>query len=51
MGLATILTAQFIMAAAVDQWGLFGFAANPITPTRAIGLLLLVAGVILASRQ
>ncbi|MBI1741773.1 DMT family transporter [Candidatus Acetothermia bacterium] len=51
VGFAAILAAQLVMAAVVDQWGLFGFASNPITPTRAIGLLLLIAGVILASRQ
>jgi len=50
LGFAAILAAQLVMAAAVDQWGLFGFATNPITPNRAIGLLLLIAGVILASR-
>jgi len=51
VGFATILAAQLAMAAAIDQWGLLGFAANPITPVRALGLLLLILGVIMASRQ
>lgn len=42
-----VLVGQLLAATAIDQFGLLGVAQKAITPTRLLGLLCLVAGVIL----
>ena len=43
--IAFILVAQLLTSAAVDQFGLFGIAKRPIDMTKAIGLVVIVAGI------
>ena len=42
-----VLIGQLISAALIDQFGLFGAQANPVTLTRGIGLALMASGVFL----
>ena len=45
--IACLLTGQLAMAAVIDQFGLLGVSEQPLTLTRAAGLLLLAGGVAL----
>jgi bacterial/archaeal transporter family-2 protein len=45
-----IITGQMLAAIALDHFGLVGFPIHPLSPGRAIGGALLVAGVILVQR-
>lgn len=45
-----IVASQFLMAALIDQFGWFGAAMRPIDLTRAVGLLVMLAGVWLVVR-
>lgn len=45
-----VLLGQMISAAAIDQWGLFGARASPITLTRASGIALMALGVWVTQR-
>lgn len=45
-----VLLGQLISAALIDHFGLFGARINPFTPTRAIGITLMVAGVYVTQR-
>jgi transporter family-2 protein len=45
-----VLIGQLISAAAIDHFGLFGARAVPISGQRALGLLAMAAGVVLAQR-
>jgi transporter family-2 protein len=45
--IACLLTGQLAMAALIDQFGLLGIAQQPLTATRAAGLVLLAGGVAL----
>jgi transporter family-2 protein len=48
--LALMLAGQVMAALAFDHFGLLGLVERAVTPTRALGALLLVAGVILVQR-
>lgn len=54
MGITFYITAliagQIMVALLIDQFGVFGVAQQPITPTRVLGVLLLLTGVFLARR-
>ncbi len=43
--IAFILIAQLLTAAVIDQFGLFGMGKRPIDITKAIGLVVIVAGI------
>ena len=45
--IACLLTGQLAMAAIIDQFGLLGVTQQPLTLARAVGLVLLGAGVAL----
>ena len=45
--IACLLTGQLAMAAVIDQFGLLGVTQQPLTATRAVGLVLLGGGVAL----
>jgi transporter family-2 protein len=45
-----VLIGQLISAAAIDHFGLFGARAVPVSGQRALGLLAMAAGVVLAQR-
>jgi len=45
--IACLLTGQLAMAALIDQFGLLGISQQPLTATRAAGLVLLAGGVAL----
>jgi transporter family-2 protein len=40
-----LVTAQFITAAVIDQFGLFGADIRPITLSRIIGMLVMFVGI------
>lgn len=48
--LALMLAGQVTAAVALDHFGLLGLAARAFTPARAVGAVLLVAGVLLVQR-
>jgi bacterial/archaeal transporter family-2 protein len=48
---AAVLAAQMITSAMIDQFGLLGVAARPVTPTRFAGLVLAVFAVLLITRR
>lgn len=48
--LVTLVAGQLLIATVIDSFGLFGLARHTLTPARAAGLLLVVAGVALARR-
>lgn len=48
--MALIVTGQLIAATIIDHNGWLGFAGHPATPTRLVGALLLVGGVVLIRR-
>jgi transporter family-2 protein len=43
--IAFILIAQLLTSAAIDQFGLFGMGRRPIDMTKAVGLIVIVAGI------
>ncbi|MFC3625282.1 DMT family transporter [Vogesella amnigena] len=48
---AFVLLGQLLSMATIDQFGLLGAPIHAITPQRAIGLILMAAGVFLAVRR
>lgn len=54
LGLAVTLTAaiasQLVTAMLIDRFGLLGLPQQPITPTRAIGVALVIIGVVVVRR-
>jgi bacterial/archaeal transporter family-2 protein len=44
---AAVITGQLVVSAVIDRLGLFGITRQQLTPTRIVGLLLLVLGVFL----
>ena len=55
LGAATLIAAtvagQMVASVALDQWGLLGFAPQPLTTGRAAGVLLVIGGVLLIQRR
>lgn len=55
LGVATLtglaVAGQMAVSAALDHWGLLGLPVNPLTPSRAAGLVLVVLGVVLIQRK
>lgn len=49
--LALVLLGQMATALAVDHFGIVGFPQNAITPSRLLGVVLLVVGVLLVARR
>jgi transporter family-2 protein len=49
--LALTLGGQMVAALVVDHYGVIGFPQSPVTPSRLIGAVLLVAGVLLIMRR
>jgi transporter family-2 protein len=49
-GFTLIVASQFLLAALIDQFGWFGAAVRPLDLPRALGLLIMLAGVWLAVR-
>lgn len=49
--LVAIVSSQLIAAALIDQFGLFELPVIALTPTRALGLLLVLAGVFMVARE
>ncbi len=49
--IASIVAGQFVAALVLDHFGLLGFAKQAITPARAVGAVLLFAGVFLIQRR
>lgn len=45
-----VVCAQIVAAAIIDQFGLLGAPVRPIDATRGLGLVLLIAGVLLAAK-
>ncbi len=43
-----VLLGQFIAMAAIDHYGFIGMPQFPITPQRALGLLIMATGIIIA---
>jgi transporter family-2 protein len=54
LGVATLtglaVAGQMTVSALLDHWGLLGLPVHPIVPSRALGLALIVVGVILLQR-
>ncbi|MBC8104022.1 MAG: DMT family transporter [Cytophagales bacterium] len=55
LGVATLtglaVAGQMAVSAALDHWGLLGLPVNPVTPSRAAGIVLIVLGVVLLQRK
>jgi len=55
IGVATLtglaVAGQMAVSAILDHWGLLGLPVNPVTPARALGLALIVVGVVLLQRR
>ncbi|MES2460938.1 MAG: DMT family transporter [Armatimonadota bacterium] len=55
LGVATLtglsIAGQMSVSAALDHWGLLGLPVNPMTPSRAAGIVLIVLGVVLLQRK
>lgn len=49
--LALTLAGQMVAALLVDHYGVIGFPHSPLTPTRLLGTVLLVVGVLLIMRR
>jgi transporter family-2 protein len=49
--LALVLLGQMVTALLVDHFGVIGFPQNTITPSRLVGVVLLIAGVMLVVRR
>jgi len=45
-----VLLGQIVSAAIIDATGLMGLAAREVTPTRLLGLIVMVVGVVLSQR-
>ncbi len=48
---AVVISGQLAISVAIDRFGLFGIARQPIGPQRILGLVLLVVGVTLVVRK
>jgi transporter family-2 protein len=48
---AAVISGQLLISVAIDRFGLLGVAKHHIGPSRVIGLVLLVAGVVLVVRK
>jgi transporter family-2 protein len=48
---ALVVAAQLLVAVAIDRFGLLGIGKQPIAASRAVGLVLLLAGVVLVVRR
>lgn len=48
---AAAVSGQLIMAVVVDRFGWLGVPQHDVTPTRVLGVVLLLAGVLLVSRK
>ncbi len=48
---AIVISGQLAAAVVIDRFGLLGIAKQPIPPTRILGLVLLVLGVLLVVRR
>lgn len=48
---AAAVSGQLIMAVIVDRFGWIGVPQHPITPARAVGVVLLIAGLLLVSKK
>jgi transporter family-2 protein len=49
-GFTLIVASQFLLAALIDQYGLFGAIQRPFDLSRSVGLLVMLAGVWLVTR-
>jgi transporter family-2 protein len=49
--LALVLLGQMAAALVVDHFGIVGFPEHGVTPSRLVGIVLLVAGVVLVARK
>lgn len=49
--IASAITGQLLMAAVIDQFGLFGAAQVPLSPLRVFGFVCLIVGVNLVVRR
>jgi transporter family-2 protein len=49
-GFTLIVASQFLLAALIDQFGLFGAVQRPFDLSRSVGLLVMLAGVWLVTR-
>jgi transporter family-2 protein len=48
--LSLVVAGQMLASSVIDHFGLLGIARHPATPSRVVGALLLVAGVVLMRR-
>ena len=48
--LGVVVTGQILTSVALDHFGLVGFAVHPISPWRAVGVGLLLAGAVIVLR-
>jgi transporter family-2 protein len=48
---AVVITGQLVISVVIDRFGLLGVAKQHIGPSRVIGLVLLVSGVVLVVRK
>jgi bacterial/archaeal transporter family-2 protein len=48
---AVVITGQLAISVAIDRFGLLGIAKEHVGPSRIVGLVLLVAGVVLVVRK
>jgi transporter family-2 protein len=48
---ALVIAGQLLVALAVDQYGILGYPQIPVTPTRLLGAVLLLAGAVLIMRR
>ena len=46
-----VVAGQLLTSLVLDQFGLLGYPVRPIDPARAVGALLLIAGVVLIVRR
>lgn len=49
--IAAFVTGQLLMSVVLDHYGLFGLTVNPMTLPRAVGIILLFAGLWLVIRK
>ena len=50
LAFSLIVAGQLMMSVLMDHFGLLGVPVNPVTPTKILGFLLLLAGVILIGK-
>jgi bacterial/archaeal transporter family-2 protein len=48
---AAVITGQLVVSAVIDRFGLLGITRQQLTPTRVIGLVVLVIGLVLVVRR